>query len=311
MKPIAPLKILFTWNPPRGLDQIAACLPDLEVHATEDRAEILRLIPEAEVACVGYFDAEIFQAAKKLRWVQAFSGGVNGLLFPEFVASPIPMTCLKGCFGTAAAEHALAVMLAYATRLEYDIRQRPQRAFTITDPFELGGKTVGIVGLGDMGLEIARKCRAFEMRVIGLARRPRPCPDGVDQILPLPALLAASDFVVVTVPLTPETKGLIGEAQLRAMKPGAYLVDISGRPAVYDLTALERALRERWIAGANLQLVPAADSPLWGLENLLLSFHRVVSGEQYDQCVEAFCENLRLYRAGKPLLGLVDKPAGY
>lgn len=308
------LKILFTWKPLRGLERVEACLKEVEVQATEDSAEMLALIPEAEVACVGGFNARMLQAAIKLRWVQAFLGGVESLLFPEMKASPIPLTCLKGCFDVPAAEHALAVMLAYSRRLAYDIRQRPHRTFVWDEPTELKGKTAGIVGLGSIGLEIARKCRCFDMRVLGLSRRPRTRPDTVDEWLApeqLPQLLAASDFVVVAVPLTPETTGMFGEAQLRRMKETAYLIDISGRPAIYDLDAMSRALKEGWIGGANLQIEPPANSPLWEIENLLISFHRATSQEQYDRCFDLFCENVRRYRSGQPLLGLVDKAAGY
>jgi phosphoglycerate dehydrogenase-like enzyme len=152
------------------------------------------------------------------------------------------------------------------------------------------------------------------MRVIGLARRSRPCPDYLDEVLmpgQLSRLLRGSDFVIVAVPNTPQTRGLIGENELRCMKETAYLIDVSGRPVLYDLDALMRALEEDWIAGASLQIQPPSDSPLWDLDNLLISFHRATSREQYDRFVEIFCENVRRYRLGQPLLGLVDKTAGY
>lgn len=310
----APLKVLFTWKPRRGLERIKARMTDLDVQVTDDRAEIMKRIGEVEVACVGHFNAEILRAAKKLRWVHAFSGGVNTLIFPELQANPIPLTCLKGCFDIPAAEYALGVMLAFSRKLEYDIRQRPHRKFEEFESTELHGKTVGIVGLGSMGAEIARRCRSFGMRVIGLARRKRACPPEVDQMFELhelPQLLAASDFVIVATPLTTETRGMIGESQLGVMKKTAYLIDVSGRPVIYDLEALTRVLKAGKIAGANLQMVPPSDSPLWELQNLLISFHRIVSREQYDRCVDMFCENLHRYRAGQPLLGLVDKAAGY
>jgi phosphoglycerate dehydrogenase-like enzyme len=311
MKKTNILKVLFTWKPPRGLERFKSAAGHLDIQVADDPEQIVRKVADAEVLCVGHFNAAILKAAKKLRWVHAYSGGVNGLLFPKYVASPIPMTCFKGCFDTPAAEYALAVMLAWNRKLESDIRQRPRRKFVESEPRELKGRTVGIIGLGSMGLAVAKKCKCFEMRVIGLSRRAHKCPSVVDEIVTLPRLLEESDFVVVAVPLTPQTEGLIGAAQLRAMKPTAYLVDVSGRPAIYDTKALVRALKERWIAGANLQMVPPADSPLWKLDNLLLAFHRIVSKEQYDRCIERFCENLRRYQDGKPLLGLVDKAAGY
>jgi phosphoglycerate dehydrogenase-like enzyme len=308
------LQIVFTWRPHRLLERVETCLEGIEVHATDDRDEMRELLRRAEVACVGTFDAELLGLAKNLCWVHAMSGGVESFLFPEMLVSPIPFTCCKGCFAIPGAEHAMAAMLAFCQRLDYDIQQRPQRTFEWHEPLELRGKTLGIIGLGSMGREIAKKAHCFDMSVVGLARRPeRSCPYVERFFAPqeLHQLLAMSDFVVVSVPLTPETSGIMGAAELRAMKATAYLVDISGRPALYDLDALRRALDEGWIAGANMQMIPAPDSPLWEVKNLLISFHRSTSREQYDRCFDLFCENLRRYRAGQPLLGLVDRAAGY
>ncbi|MBI2194449.1 MAG: D-2-hydroxyacid dehydrogenase [Planctomycetes bacterium] len=307
-------KVLLTWKPPRGLERIRTCLDGLDVQATHTRAEILHSIGDADVACVGHWDAEIFRAAHQLRWVHAFSAGVNHLLFPEFVASPIPLTSLKGTFDIPAAEYALGVMLAFTRRIEYDVRRRACRTFEESEPTELWARTAGIVGFGSMGAEIAKRCRAFGMKVLALARRPREAPATVEEWFTaerLRDLLARSDFVVVAVPLTEQTRGMIGEAELSVMRPTAYLIDVSGRPAIYDIGALTRALQARRIAGASLQIVPEPDSPLWALENLLISFHRIVSREHFDRAIETFCENLRRYRAGCPLVGLVDKKAGY
>jgi len=306
--------LLFTWKPPFSLDRIQNAVEGLKVQVSDDPAEILKLLPDAEIVCVANWNAEMLRVAKKLRWVQAFSGGINGLLFPEFVVSPIPLTSLKGNFSLPAAEYAMGVMLAFSRRLEYDIRQRPQRTFVASEPTELYGKTVGIVGLGSMGVEIAKRCRCFQMKVLAMASQPRKDVDLVDQWYPsdrLVQLLAASDYIVVAVPLTKLTHGMIGEHELTTMKPSAYLIDVSGRPAIYDLTALTRALQSRRIAGASLQMVPEVNSPLWDLDNLILSFHRTVSREQMERSIETFCENLRRYSRGETLLGLVDKQAGY
>jgi phosphoglycerate dehydrogenase-like enzyme len=308
------MKLLFTWKPPRGLDRIQSAIDGLRVEVSDDPADILTRIPNAEIACVGHWNAEMLHSAKKLRWVHAFSGGVNSVLFPEFVASPIPLTCLKGTFDIPAAEYALGVMLSFSRRLEYDIRQRPQRKFEDQEPTELHGRTVGIIGFGTMGTEIAKRCRCFGMRVLALSRQARTHAELVDEWFTpeqIASLLAASDYVIVALPLTDQTRGMIGTRQLSSMKKSAYLIDVSGRPALYDLDALQKSLRARQIAGASLQMVPPPDSPLWGLDNLLLSYHRIVSREHFDRCIEMFCENLQRYRAGKPLLGLVDKAAGY
>ncbi len=309
----SPLNVLFTWQPESGPEKFEENVPGIRLMATSDRDEMLRLLPDADVLCVGDFDAEMLSAASRLRWVQALMGGVESVLFPEFRESPIPLTCCKECFAVPAAEHALALMLAFSRRVEYDIRRRPHRTFEYRDPEELFGKTAGIIGTGNLGREIAHRCRCFGMRVLGGARQGGPSVE-FDEILSterLPELFERSDFVIVAVPLTSETVGMIGEAALGRMKRSAYLIDISGRPAIYDLGALESALRKNRIAGAALQIVPPDDSPLWDLDNLLLSFHRTTSPQEVDRCYDLFADNLNRFRNGEPLRGKVDKQAGY
>src|SRR5204863_9135271 len=131
-------------------------VPGIRLKATDDRDEMLRLLPDSDVLCVGEFDAEMLTAAPRLRWVQALMGGVESVLFPEFRSSSIPLTCCRECFAVPAAEHALALMLAFSRRVEYDIRRRPLRKFEYRDPEELLGKTAGIIGAGNLGQEIAR-----------------------------------------------------------------------------------------------------------------------------------------------------------
>jgi phosphoglycerate dehydrogenase-like enzyme len=308
-----PLNVLFTWMPDRDLKSIERAIPGTRVTATASRDEALRLLPDADVICAGDFDAEMLAAAPRLQWVQALMGGVESLLFPELRASSIPLTCCKECFAVPAAEHALALMLAFSRRVEYDIRRRPHRTYAYRDPEELQGKTAGIIGTGNIGREIARRCRCFGMHVIGAARTSKPADD-FDEILAverLPELYERSDFVIVAAPFTPQTAGMIDAAALERMKPSAYLIDISGRPALYDLGALESALRQNRIAGAAMQIVPADGSSLCDLENLLISFHRTTSPQEVDRCFDLFEDNLSRFRSGEPLRGLVDKQAGY
>lgn len=306
--------VLFNWHPPRGLDRVAVAAPTMEVRATDDPAELAALLPRARVLCVADMNAAMLAAAPGVAWIHSMSAGVNHVLFPEMRASPVPLTCLKGCFDVPGAEYALGVMLAFARRLAYDIARRTHRTYKEHEPIDLCGKTVGIIGLGGIGLEVARRARCFGMQVAGLARRPRGALPEIDELYPaeeLYALLAACDFVVVTVPLTDATRGFIGAPELAAMRTDAYLIDVSGRPAIYDLDALRDALVAGRLAGASLQMVPDPDSPLWDVENLILSYHRTTSREQFDRCIDQFCENLRRFQAGEPLLGLVDKEAGY
>ena len=306
----APLKIVATWDAPA-----TAPVEGVEIVRSPERDGMLREIADADAAWVGAFDAELLAAAARLRWVQAHGGGVEGYLFPEFVASPVAFTCLKGIFDVAGAEHALAGMLAFARNLHYDVRQRWQREFKYQEPTDLAGKTLAIVGLGSIGLELARKAQRLDMRVMASTRRPRDSAPHVERLFDaedLHELLAIADFAAIAVPTTAQTRGLIGEAELRAMKSTAYLIDVSGREAIYDMDALVRALREGWIAGATLQIsIPPEDSPLWELDNFIHSFHRATSVQENERALELFRQNVERFRDGEPLLSVVDKQAGY
>ena len=123
----APLKILLTWRPPRGLERIQTCMEGIEVSVVEEREMVLARLTDAEVAFVSHFDVEMLRTAKRLQWLHFASGGVESVLFPELVASPVQLTCGKTSFDIPGAEYAMAVMLAFARRLDYDIRQRPHR----------------------------------------------------------------------------------------------------------------------------------------------------------------------------------------
>lgn len=307
-------KVLVGWKPP-GFERIPGSVDGFDVRVHDNPAEILREIEDAEIGFLARLDSTMLAAAKKLRWVQAASGGVESYLFPEFVASSITFTCAKPCFDSTGAEHAMAVILAWSRRMHVDLRLRPGDEWSFSHPTEARSRTVGLIGYGTMGQAVARRAKAFEMRVAAMARQARPKPKDVDDWFgpgQLRELLAISDFVVLAVPKTPDTVGMIGNVALRAMKPGALLVDLSGRDSLYDLNAIVQALEERRIGGACLQLPPPpADSKLWMLDNLILSYHRVVSVDEIARCTDLFVENLKRYRAGQPLLGLVDKQAGY
>jgi len=184
---------------------------------------------------------------------------------------------------------------------------------------ELAGKTLAILGYGSIGRQLARVAQAMDMRVIG-TRRSVGEPTQVDgvEVYPPDALqdvMARGDFVVVCLPLTPETAGAVGQAELRAMKPSAYLVAV-GRGRVIDEAALLRCLREGWIAGAALDVFAQRslppDSPLFDLPNVILTPHMSgISANYYERMVTLFCDNLDRYLAGRPLLSPVDKQKGY
>jgi len=187
-------------------------------------------------------------------------------------------------------------------------------------PKVLRSKTVGIVGLGNIGREVARLAKAFGMRVVATRRSVKRVARAkyVDILLPreqLLRLLSESDFVVLSLPFTSETNKLIGEKELRTMKPTAYLINIA-RGNIVDEEVLIRALDEHWIAGAGLDVFATEplppDSRLWEFPNVIFSPHIAGGMEDYNiRTIELFCENLRRYLSGKNLFNVIDKKKGY
>jgi phosphoglycerate dehydrogenase-like enzyme len=287
-----------------------------DLHVAHDRETALRMLPEAEVACVAGFDNELLQRGKNLKWVQAFLGGVERVLFPEFVSNSVPLTCVKECFAAPGAEHAMAVILAVSYRVDYYLRAQSRRTFEWSKPAGLAGKTLGIIGFGNIGQALAVRARPFGMRILALARRERDDPAPADELLTtsdMPRLLRESDFVVIAVPSTAQTKCLIGAPELAQLRSNAWLIDISGREAIVNQEDVFQALESRQIAGADLQFKgpPPSDSPLWNMDNLIMSQYSANSDQETTDATALVLDNLRRYREGRSLRGLVDKVAGY
>jgi phosphoglycerate dehydrogenase-like enzyme len=236
------------------------------------------------------------------------------------MASPVILTNLSGVFDTPIGEFVLSRMLMLVKRAPFYFQSKQEKQWKRADGTVLRSKTVGVVGLGSIGREVARLAKAFGMRVLATRRSAKRVGRAryVDIMLPpsqLRQLLAESDFVVLALPLTSETNKLIGEEELRTMKSTAYLINIA-RGGIVDEEILIRALDENWIAGAGLDVFATeplpADSRIWELPNVIFSPH--ISGDFKDfllRATEVFCENLRLYLDGKKLRNVVDKKKGY
>jgi phosphoglycerate dehydrogenase-like enzyme len=211
-------------------------------------------------------------------------------------------------------------MLMFAKETPLSFRMKQTRQWQRYAPHVLRGKTVGIVGLGHIGGEVARLSKAFGMKVIATRRSTKKegKSRNVDLLLPqsrVKEMLAESDYVVLSVPLTPETRHIIGEAELKAMKPTAYLINI-GRGNLIDEAALLRALDEKRIAGAGLDVTATEPLPkesrLWDFDNVILSPHVAGGMEDYMlRATDLFCDNLRRYLDGKKLRNLIDRKRGY
>ena len=278
------------------------------------------LLAEAEIIYGAGPPQNIITRAPKLRWIQTTNAGVDDFLDSDIIRSSVMVTNTSGMHAIPIGEYVLGLMLMFVkkTPLCFQLKQEKQwKRFKLT---VLRSKTVGIVGLGSIGREVARLSKAFGMRVLAIRKSAKQVTRArnVDMMLPqdhLPQLLSESDFVVLALPLTPETNKLIGEVELRTMKPTAYLINIA-RGNVVDEEALIRALDENWIAGAGLDVFTKeplpAESKLWELPNVIFSPHVAAEiKDYYMQATNLFCENLRRYLSGKKLRNVVNKKKGY
>ena len=335
-----PVVAAFTYGPwsleQRHIQQILAVSP--RVRATEasrlfaravrgdtDAARALDpVLLDAEVLFTRFVPRDLLRRAPHLRWVHVGTAGVDiALKESNVLGSGVTVTCSIGMHAVPVSEFILGLVLALNKRVPAFWTEKDKRIWRRADremPVVRGG-TLGIVGYGQIGRATARLAKALRMRVVATRRScaaPARDTDGVDLLLPssrLRELLAESDYVVICAPLTPETERLIGEAELRFMKPTAYLVNIA-RGRVVDEAALVRALKEGRIAGAGLDVFEEeplpADSPLWGLPNVIFSPHIAGGSERNpDRATDLFCRNLANYLSGQPLVNVVDPARGY
>jgi phosphoglycerate dehydrogenase-like enzyme len=284
------------------------------------RSELDALLAEAEVIYGFRFPKNMIARAPKLKWVQVMSAGVDRFLDNEFRQSSVMMTNVSGIHATPIGELVIELMLMFAKQAPLCFQLKQEKQWQRFMPTVLRAKTVGIVGLGNIGGEVARLAKAFGMRVVAIRRSAKRVARAryVDILLPreqLTRLLSESDFVVLSLPFTSETNKLIGEKELRAMKPTAYLINIA-RGSIVDEEALIRALDKHWIAGAGLDVFATEplppDSRLWEFANVIFSPHIAGGMEDYNiRATELFCENLRRYLSGKNLINVIDKKTGY
>ncbi len=302
------------------LDQVRRTAPDMRLVVTPNREEMAAVLEEVEIA-TALVPGSLLATAPRLRWFHGWGAGVDGLLrHPGLAERDFILTNTSGIHPNQMTEHTLALMLAFARRLPEALRAqagRTWRHMENTEVFELAGKTLLVVGLGAIGQRIAHVAAALGMHVLGIRRRPGPLPgiEHVAGIESLPEHLPEADFVVLVTPLTPETRGLIGERELRLMKQDAILINVA-RGGVVDEAALVHALRGGWIAGAGLDVFEQeplpADSPLWDMPNVIITGHYGGVTPAYDdRAFEVFLDNLGRYRAGEPLRNVVDKRLGY
>ena len=258
--------------------------------------------------------------APRVRWIHSRSAGLEDLLFRALVDSAVPITNARGVFSRPLGEFAIASVLFFAKDLRRMVRSQEAGTWDQFDIAEVHGATLGIIGFGDIGRACAERAAALGMKIIVLRRRPElsagdPLPVRVfppDRIL---ELMALSDYVVVAAPLTPETRGMIGMDELSGMKRSAVLINLGRGPVVVE-EALVRALREKWIRGAALDVFdrePLPEGhPFYALDNVLLSPHIADHTPDWlERAMLLFLDNFGSFERGEPLRNLVDKQSGY
>lgn len=263
---------------------------------------------------------QIYPDLRRAEWLHCLSAGLDTVLTPEMVQVPIPLTNSRGVFARSLSEFALAGMLYFAKDLN---RMREAQRAQRWEPFdieELHGSVLGVVGYGEIGRRTAERAKAFGVKVHILRRRPElaagdPLVDRVYGGDELDSLLAASDYLLVSAPLTAETRGMLGAAQLARMKSSAVLINLGRGPVVVE-TALVDALRQGRIRGAVLDVFDEeplpAGHPFYTLDNVLLSPHCADHTATWmEEAMQLFLENFELFRARKPLKNITDKRSGY
>jgi phosphoglycerate dehydrogenase-like enzyme len=316
------VKVLVTYDMAEAdLERIRSVSGAVTVDKAASMEEALAKAAEAEVIHAGRWSDELWKSAPKLEWVQTGGAGVERFLTPDFVASPIVLTNAQGIYAAPIADQVMAFVLHFSRLFNELMRRQMNREWADWgeyDPDELVGKTLGVVGLGGIGSQVAKRANGFGIRVIATRKRPERPPELADEVRgaeELAWLLGESDYVALCAALTPKTRHLIGEHQLELMKRTAYLINV-GRGGLVDEPALVAALKRGGIAGAGLDVFEEeplpSDSPLWDMPNVMITPHNAGSSPRsHDRLMELFRENLRRYVAGEELVNVVDKAAGY
>lgn len=317
------LLILDDFDSPSTLvSSIKKIAPNLEIiyafsNAQLDTQLIEEHLPTADILIVGKFNKEMLVAAHNLRWIHSTSAGVDKLLFPELINSRVIVTNSRGIHPIPIAEHVFAAILCFQRRFKEHILNQEKKQWVYKRSEELYGKTLCIIGMGEIGKRIAFLGKAFGCKVIGVKRTPEKIKniDKLYRIKDLNKALAQADYVILCLPSTPKTRNLISHPQLQAMKQSAILINIGRGDAINDEALLE-ALKIRKIAGAALDVfrqepLPSTH-PYYSLDNIIITPHHSGSTLEYDKrSIEIFCNNLKAFLNKKKMPTLVNKKEGY
>jgi phosphoglycerate dehydrogenase-like enzyme len=298
--------------------RLQAAHPGLEIIVAETKEGAEQAMPLAEAA-YGTISPELLPKAQKLRWLQAPQAAPPaGYYYPELIAHPVAITNFREIYNDHIGAHVMAFVLAFARGFHVYLPQQQKREWrklpNDTGVVHLHEATALVVGVGGIGSEVARLCASFGMKVIGIDERRADKPAGVAELHraeALSRLLPRADFVILTVPHTPETEGFMNRSRFREMKPTAYFINI-GRGMTTKLDDLVAALKAREIAGAGLDVYEQeplpADHPLWTMPGVLMTPHTAGYGPYLDERrFEVMSDNCRRFLSGQPLRNLVEK----
>jgi D-2-hydroxyacid dehydrogenase (NADP+) len=311
-QPVMPETIRRRWP-----EMLVVHLPDYERLPQE--------LPDTDIFVGASLRPEQFQHARKLKWIHSTAVGVSQLMYSELRSSGVILTNPSGILSALMAEHTVGLMIALARHfpdsVRYQDRARWSQIEVSSQPgplTELNGQLLLIVGYGSIGREIARRARAFDMRVWGVTRSGKGDATHIEKILPIAQLedaLPHADYIVLSAPDTQETQKLLGPAQIAKMKPGARLINV-GRGSLLDEAALIRALETGALGGAALDVAAAeplpAESPLWKAPNLFITPHTSgVSDRLWQKETKLLMDLLGRWFDGRDLFNVVDFTRGY
>lgn len=294
---------------------------DVRITVAKSPTEAVDVVEDVEVI-LGVITPAMFARARKLCWVHAITSGADSYLFPEMVNSEIMLTGDKGLVGTHLADHTFALLLSLTRRLARAVQDAPNswehRVAYRAEEFELDGCTMGIVGFGGTGRQIARRAAAFGMRCIAVDCDPVPSSAEVPEVWGsnrLDELLSTSDVVTSGLPLTRDTRSIFNARAFGLMKKSALFVNVT-RGELMDSDALIAAINKGQIAGAGLDVGPQeplpVGHPLWTTPNVVMTPHTAGASQfRISRNLDRFCRNVVHYRAGEPLEGQINKSRGF
>jgi phosphoglycerate dehydrogenase-like enzyme len=298
------------------------------IFVSESLAEVERHAPEAEIILYSGLTGqsvpmeEVWRHASNVKWVHSLAAGVDKVLFPALIDSPVPVTNARGVFKRSLAEFVILGMLYFYKRARRLVDNQRMHCWDDFLVDRLEGKVMGIVGYGEIGRECATLAKALGVKIYATRRKPElsktdPIPDRIFPATALKEMLGDVDVMLAAAPLTPQTRHLLGEAEFAVMKASAIVINI-GRGPVIDEQALIRALEQKRLAGAALDVFETEpltpDHPFWEMDNVLISPHctdRTRDPDWLDLTMQCFIDNFRRYINGEPLMNVVDKGAGY